>query len=1061
MASFDQLLSSLSADPSKKGKRFEHFAKWFLENDPAWSTKVAQVWLWDDYPDKWQRRELGTDLVCRFHNGEHWAIQAKCYDEKYSLNKADIDSFLSDSSRKSIHGRILIATTDKLGPNLNETLKGQEKPVVRILLNDLQSSALSYPEHIDQLRAHIVRVPFKPREHQSEAIAAVTKDLASNARGQLIMACGTGKTLTALWVKEAMKAQTTLVLVPSLSLLSQTLKEWTANRTDNFIALCVCSDDTVGKREDAAKYDVEDLAFPVTTDAQEIAKFLSRSAPKVIFSTYQSSPQIAKAQVDHKLPSFDLVVADEAHKCAGKVSEDFGAVLDGQKLRADKRLFMTATPRLFSAHTARLAADRGVDVVSMDDVNVFGAICHKLSFSDAIKRDLLSDYRVVIVGVDDPTITEFIQDRELLKTETGIETDAESLAAEIGLLKVIKEYDLKRVITFHSYVKSARNFSLSFPQVVEWVRDDHKPTGKPVCDYISGDMPTSDRTRKLRRLGNMQSGERGIISNARCLSEGIDVPALDGVVFMDSKRSTIDIVQAVGRAIRKSADKTYGTIVLPVFIGEHQNAAEEVAKSRFNAVWDCLNALRAHDDDLAHELDELRTQLGKRGGFVGRFGRITFDLPRAVSNDFAEAFKVRLLERTTASWMFWYGLLETFKARYDHCDVPKNYKTAEGLQLGVWLSSQRVKWKKGVLPPERVLRLEELGVPWDERKAAAWNKAYDRLKTFKEREGHCDVPSKYKTTDGYRLGGWLQTQRQFRLKDKLSPNRIALLEEIGVHIYPHEQTWAEGYEHSKDFKEREGHCHPPKGYTTVDGFPLRQWLDVQKTFKRSGRLSPDRICKLERLGFVWDQKEAAWIKGYEHLKSYIEEHGNRDVSRYYIATDGFPLGRWLGVQRKFKSEGKLLPERSVKLEELGVAWNYYELWWAEGYEHLRAFKEKTGHCKVPHGYKTAEGFRLYGWIAEQRNAESDGKLSPERTSLLMELGLVFDPQENAWTKNYEYFRAFKEREGHCDVPTKYKTVDGFPLGKWLNTQRVRKKRETLSQDRIKQLEELGVKWAVR
>src|SRR5487761_1944354 len=341
---FSDFCNSLDADPAKRGKQFEHFVKWFLRNDPEWSTQVDKVWLWNEWPGRWGA-DCGIDLVFRHKNGEHWAVQAKCYSPDYDITKHDVDTFLSESGRKEIIARrLLIATTDGIGANARKTC--DDHGVVRFLLSDFDKSALEYPANLASLPQAKRKPRPEPREHQHLARSAVVTGLQTTDRGQLIMACGTGKTYVTLWIKEALNAQRTLVLVPSLGLLSQLLREWTFAAATPFEVLCVCSDQTVGsKGNDEAIHSVADLAFPVTSDADEVKRFLSSAGNRVVFSTYQSSSVIAAAQADASIPAFDLSVADEAHRCAGKVGSDFTTILDNVQIRSSKRLFATATPR--------------------------------------------------------------------------------------------------------------------------------------------------------------------------------------------------------------------------------------------------------------------------------------------------------------------------------------------------------------------------------------------------------------------------------------------------------------------------------------------------------------------------------------------------------------------------------------------------------------------------------------------------------------------------------------------------------------------------------------------
>ena len=737
MATFSEFLSSLDPDAGKRGKQFEHFIKWFLKNDPEWATQVDQVWLWEEYPDSWGR-DCGIDLVFKHKNGENWAVQAKCYAPTTSITKADVDSFISESNREGIDKLLLIATTDLIGANAKQVCDAQDKKVTRYLLSHFDESDIEYPASLEDLPKAKPKDKPKPREHQLEAIAAVSSNFKDTDRGQMIMACGTGKTFTTLWVKEKLGVDSTLVLLPSLGLLSQTLHEWTMAANEPFEVLCVCSDDSVGKKgSDEAVHSVHDLAFPVTSNAAEIKAFLNGSGKKVIFSTYQSSPLIAEAQEDQSVPSFDLAIADEAHRCAGKVSGDFSTILDSQKIRAKKRLFTTATPRTYSSNVKKAAEDRGVEVVGMDDEAVFGKTLFALNFGEAIKRGLLTDYRVVIIGVDDPTISAWIENRELLKADSDIEMDAESLASQVGLLKAIKDYDLHRMISFHSRVSRAEEFSKNIHKVIGWIDEKHKPSGELKSDFVSGEMPTDKRRKKLAQLKGLQDNQRGLLTNARCLSEGVDVPSLDCVAFIDPRSSQIDIIQAVGRAIRLSINKKAGTIVLPVFIGQSDDPEQALQESNFKPIWDVLNALKAHDDVLADELNQIRTELGRKGGGKvdpDAFSKISIDLPVGIDKSFGDRLRTLLVERSTDSWEYWFGLLVKHKEENGDCKVLFDYVTSDGFKLGTWVNNQRAD--KSKLPIDRFERLETLGFVWspfDEQ----WEKGFNALKKLHEREGHC------------------------------------------------------------------------------------------------------------------------------------------------------------------------------------------------------------------------------------------------------------------------------------------------------------------------------------
>ena len=645
MASILELFGRLSPDEHRRGRQFEQICKWFLETDPEYRLEIKRVWLWDNWPGRWGR-DKGIDLIAEGLDGKIWAIQSKAYTLDHSVTKNDIDRFLSESSRNIISYRLLISTAANLGHNAREVIDGQEKGVGYLLISDLKNRKLNWPSSPDDLSAKQEK-PNKPRPDQERAIADVVRGFQSNDRGQLIRACGTGKTLISLRVAEAMKSRRTLVVVPSLSLVSQILSDWTRDGLRPFRFLPVCSDETIGG-EDHLVAHVTQLGVPATTDPSEIAEFMLGSGTRVIFSTYQSTPTVALAFKRHKLEPFDLAIADEAHRCAGANTGAFATILDTHQIRARKRLFMTATPRIASEASKSVADSMGLELISMDDHEVFGPVFHELKFSDAIRLKLLTDYRVEIIGVDDPLYRQYAEHGVFVTMDGKTVTDARSLTSHIAVAKAIKKYDLRRIITFHGRVARARDFAGQFQQFVRWMPKSDIPSGQVWTELISGDMASNKRDAILDKLREVQPPARGIVTNARCLSEGIDIPGLDGVAFIDPKESQVDIIQAVGRAIRKAEGKRHGIIILPVYISSDEDEEKVLEDSSFKQVWRVLRALRSHDDQLACELDNLRTNLGKRGKVRTSLPKkININLPTLLNAQFADAFYLRTVRAIT------------------------------------------------------------------------------------------------------------------------------------------------------------------------------------------------------------------------------------------------------------------------------------------------------------------------------------------------------------------------------------------------------------------------------
>jgi len=1045
---FLDFYNTLDADPAKPGKQFEHFVKWFLKADPYWETEVDQVWLWDEWPQRWGR-DCGIDLVFRHKNGEYWAVQAKCYSPDYYITKHDVDKFLSESNRPQIKHRLLIATTDCIGSNAKQVCDAQEKPVIRFLLSDFERAALDYPANFAALPQAKRKARPEPRDHQLEAIAAVAQGFQTAERGQLIMACGTGKTYVTLWIKEHLDAQRTLVLVPSLGLLSQLLREWTFAATTPFEVLCVCSDKTVGtKGNDEAIHSVADLAFPVTSNADEVKSFLSGAGNRVVFGTYQSSSVIAAAQADPTIPTFDLVVADEAHRCAGKVGSDFTAILDNAQIRSAKRLFATATPRTYTSSVHKAAEDRGVEVIGMDNAARFGEVLYALPFGNAIERKLLTDYRVVIIGVNDPTIAQWIANRELVTTSTGIKTDSESLAAQIGLLKAIKDYDLKRIISFHSRVNRAEAFTTNMQNTLQWISDEHRPSGTLRTDFVSGNMPANKRKIKLDQLKGLSAEERGVLSNARCLSEGVDVPSLDGVTFIDPRSSQVDIIQAVGRAIRLSPDKKVGTIVLPVFIAAGQNAEDTIEASNFKPIWDVLNALKAHDDVLAYELDQIRTEMGRKPSTsinAGGLHKITLDLPATMDASFGSALRTYLVEQVTESWDERYGQLIAYKEANGDCIVPKEWSQNKGLAR--WVVKQRMDNREGIRLPKRSQRLDELGFEW-EPFASTWDELFAGLSTYKLKHGDCNVPREW--PDNQKLGKWCAHQRTAYQKGKLPADRIQRLEELGFAWNSLDAVWEDMFTALSVYKQTCGDCNVPSG--RKDNAQLAQWCSRQRQVYKNNKLSPDRFKRLEDIGFGWDPFVANWEEMFAALLNYKQTHDDCSVPNEW--EENPDLGQWGQRQRNVYKKDKLSPERIKRLEDIGFVWDRLDSTWEEMFVTLAAYKQGQGDCNVPAEWK--ENPKLGQWCNVQRRTYRKNKLSAERIQRLEKLGFVWERLENSWEDRFAALVYYNQTHGDCNVPNKWK--DDPSLGQWCQTQRRVYKNNKLSPERIKRLEEIGFEW---
>lgn len=639
--SFNSILQKYRSDSyteRDKGARFEELISRYLMTDPAYSSTLDKVWVWSSFPSRsdFGGRDTGIDLVARTKDGEYWAVQCKCYAENHSVTKADMDTFLSTSGRMfrdadgkevSFSLRVIVATTDNWSFNAVEVTKGQTIPVTIIGLSILENAPVDWDEieagvHGKDARQNVHEL----REHQREALEAALNHYKDHDRGKMIMACGTGKTFTSLRIAEAIlendpevgkeRPGCILFLAPSISLVGQTLREWVSNSRDELNTVCVCSDTTVTKKrtEDDVGERVEDLGLPATTDPRKIAfRAMVSKDTTVVFSTYQSIDAVIAAQ-QHGLPEFDLIICDEAHRTTGVIIDkqdesSFTKVHDNSLVRGKRRLYMTATPRLYGEKGKADARKAAVEICSMDDESKYGREFYTLNFGRAVEKDLLSDYKVLILTTTASDVPEILR-RHWADWKGEIDTDTNckiwgclnALAKNVAYDTTLKTTDPAPMRSAVSFCRSIR-VSRALCNMFNKVANDPMSPLPATMRHIDGSMNSMDRDSLLTWLKD-GSKRCHILSNVRCLSEGVDVPALDAVLFMDSKGSIVDIVQSVGRVMRKSEGKKYGYIIIPIVVPEDEDPEFALDNNdRYKVVWQVLRALRSHDERLEAEIN--------------------------------------------------------------------------------------------------------------------------------------------------------------------------------------------------------------------------------------------------------------------------------------------------------------------------------------------------------------------------------------------------------------------------------------------------------------------------
>ena len=616
----------------RKGELFERLMLTYLTEDPDYKEQFSEVYLykqWAAQRTDFDANDIGIDLVAKERHGGYCAIQCKCYAEDTRISKPAIDSFIAASASERFTSRLIVDTGGEWGPNALRTIDPIRDKLRIIRYSDLESSPFDWPDlslHDPEQLTYKQR-RFHLKDHQKEAFDDVINGFKESDRGKMIMACGTGKTFTALRIAEAIAgtAGRVLYLVPSIGLLSQAMREWSEQRGIDHSYVGICSDTHAGSTSEDAS--IQELKIPVTTDPSSISHTLQNpdsDKMTAVFCTYQSLPLIEKAQAEGA-PPFDVIFCDEAHRTTGveapgDKTSPFVLVHNADRIRANKRLYMTATPRLYTEGAKSKAARHDTEVFSMDEPEIYGPELHRLPFSKAVELDELSDYKVVVLAISEREVNTALQgDTRAGGSDINI-NDATKIVGcwralqnpeskEHGNHESVKP--LKRVIAFTNRISESKAMVKHWNDIVETATErlpeDQQPTDfRCETKHVDGTDHALNRKARLDWLKGEADGTCRILSNARCLSEGIDVPALDAVLFMTSRKSYVDIIQAVGRVMRKAPGKEYGYIVLPVAIPDGVDPAAALDDNeRFSTVWGVLRALRSHDDRLNAEINRI------------------------------------------------------------------------------------------------------------------------------------------------------------------------------------------------------------------------------------------------------------------------------------------------------------------------------------------------------------------------------------------------------------------------------------------------------------------------
>ena len=629
---FRRNIGKLDEDRFKKikGDIFELITSLYFVNNPIYTTKLTNLWRSTNIPIQildlldLKKPEIGVDLLAESNDGTYWAIQCKYkQDIRENISYGDLRSFFSITERPQTRSKLSLRLISCSTLDISRQIFNANHDNLGLIsyseFSQIEEEEFEqYKRILDNQK--IILEKYNPKPHQENALNKCLNYFLSNSRGKLIHPCGAGKSLTGYWLFRYLNVKNALVVVPSLQLVKQTLKTWARELICEGIEvewIAICSDDDV-KNLDDPSISISDLGIEVNTEINQISNFLNQKTNKLklIITTYQSGNTLINAlkECDYE---FELGIFDEAHKTVGSRKKPFAQLLYDENIKVNKRLFMTATERNFKGNSE--------EIISMDDERIYGSVIDELSFKSALeqKEPILTDYKIVSASIQKEEINQMISSNEFVRAGSKswtYEADSSTFAALITLRKMIKKHNIKHIISFHKSIKRAKDFKY----LNDEINNIHSNYGIVHSFHISGKDSTGTRTDVINRF---TYEDPSLITNARCLTEGVDIPQVDAVLFADPKQSKVDIVQAVGRAMRNYENKKtgfkkkLGYIIIPIMLDSDDE--DTITENAFNDIISVVSAIGMSDERIIAEFQEIAK--GKRG--QSRNFELDFELP--------------------------------------------------------------------------------------------------------------------------------------------------------------------------------------------------------------------------------------------------------------------------------------------------------------------------------------------------------------------------------------------------------------------------------------------------
>jgi superfamily II DNA or RNA helicase len=966
------------------GQIFEVFAKYYFLTAPEIDGLYSDVWLYDEIPLNIKAKldlgtvEYGIDLLLKTIDDKYIAVQCKFKnDETSKLNwSSDKISNLFAYCPKA-DGFIVFSNCSALD---KVSLSRQENFTFYSIghLLEIEASVFTNISLLLNNRQPKEKTFFKPKLHQQSAIDECVQWFTEGeeSRGQLILPCGAGKTFTALWIKEELKSLKTLVLVPSLALLRQIKNEWSKQRKTKYQYLCVCSERDIDKdNTDSIVTHTYEIGGNVTTEPNEILSFLNQDLnEKVIFSTYQSLPRIIESIQNTEI-SFDFVFCDEAHKTAGISKGVFGLVHDNVKVPAKRRLYATATPRIVKESLKKKLGDDLKYTHDMNDPEKFGEELYRMSFKDAIDEDILVDYKIVAIGVNDLQLATYIQDRKFVDNNISIDEVANNYALDF----VMNKYSANHGLTFHSRVKLAKEFASRHSKLFK----------KTTSFSVDGTQSTSIRNQILNEF---KTSTKAIISNARCLTEGVDVPTIDLVYFSDPKNSKVDIIQAVGRALRKKEGKKLGYIVIPIYHTNNDEVENSIRQGSFKNLLQVIRSLCDQDERLQDEINSIAFGKGKRGSkkidIISSFDEEIDSLHLiGFEEKLRESLFDQIIYKTSNNWDIWF--LE-FKS---YIEINNDYPNkSDNKDLYAWISQQRNRRKNGSLKIEEIRKLNSIDFAWN-IVDFKWNKLFDSFQEYAE----TNVFPPCKDIDSTDLVKWYKYQQTCIKEDKIisKEQKHKFLEIDNKFQGPaSRKKWIPLYKELVNYRKSNPTKWPTRSRInpTEEEIKLNSFCQSIRSRFRKDELGNYWFDKMSSIGFNFEGHLDNWSAKFEEYYALVESE--KSISVNHIGQTAYA---WISLQIKKDDNGQLSKKQS---EDFSKIRSYFKTW-EQQFESIKKWTIENG--KLPTRITQKD---FHSWLGSQRAVYKNGNLTEIQVKKLSSIGYEMEAKGNEkkrdrWLEMYD------------------------------------------------------------